>query len=139
MKNDSAAKIEIIRNGELPSAKGPDDYFTGNVRVDAMLPGKHSSQISAALVTFEPGSRTAWHTHPLGQLLFIMTGVGQVQQEGGEIIDVCPGDTVWFPAHLKHWHGASLDKAMSHISIVVEDDGKNADWMEKVTGRPYGK
>ncbi len=131
------AKIQVIRNGELPSYKGPNETFTGNVRVDPMLPSPHDSNVSLATVTFEPGARTAWHTHPWGQILVITSGIGQIQQWDGEIIEVRPGDVVWFPAGVKHWHGAKENNAMSHISIVANSDRGTAEWMEKVSDEQY--
>lgn len=138
-ENMQAAKIEITKNASIKSNKGPADYFAGSVRVDPFLAPAHESGVSLAHVTFEPGARTAWHTHPKGQILIITSGLGLVQEEGKETLEVRPGDTVWFPAGVKHWHGASKDHAMTHISIVVEQDGKNADWMEIVADKDYYK
>ena len=136
-KENEGAKIQVIRNSELSSYKGPNETFTGNVRVDPMLPSPHDSNVSLATVTFEPGARTAWHTHPWGQILVITSGIGQIQQWGGEIIEVRPGDVVWFPAGVKHWHGAKENNAMSHISIVANSDRGTAEWMEKVNDKQY--
>ncbi len=130
-------KIEVFQNGSIPSVKGPAEWFTGAVRVDSVVPNGHESNISLGLVTFEPGSRTAWHTHSKGQLVLIMSGVGLVQQEGGEIIEVHPGDAVWFPANVKHWHGASKDVAMTHYSIINLNDNNQPDWLEHVSDKEY--
>lgn len=137
VKKNKEAKIQVIKNGELSSYKGPSETFTGDVRVDSMLPRDHDSNVSLATVTFEPGARTAWHTHSWGQILVITSGVGQVQQWGGKIIEVRPGDVVWFPAGVKHWHGAKENNAMSHISIIANSDKGTADWMEKVSDEQY--
>ena len=132
-KNMEKTKIQVFRNGEIPSAKGPAETFTGNVRVDSMLPNNHESHLSLATVTFEPGAKTAWHTHDWGQMLVITYGVSEVQEEGKEVIQVKEGDVVWFPAGVKHWHGATKDHAMSHISIVAETNAKKTvTWMEHV-------
>ena len=127
--------MDITRAGSRPSAAGPDDYFTGRVRVDAAFAG--SGALSGATVTFEPGARTAWHTHPFGQTLIVMTGCGRVQREGGPIEEIRPGDVVWFPPGEKHWHGAAPTTAMSHIAIQEKLDGKAVEWMEKVTDEQY--
>ena len=131
--------MEIIKNGTMDSVKGPDDWFTGNVRIDPLFPKQETTHGSGALVTFEAGARTAWHTHPVGQTLIIESGLGWVQKEGGPIEEVHPGDVVWFEAGEKHWHGASPKKAMSHIAIQEELDGKAVDWMEKVSDEQYSK
>jgi quercetin dioxygenase-like cupin family protein len=130
-------EMEITRAGSQASAKGPTDYFTGTVRVDPLFPVRDPGRVSAASVTFEPGARTAWHTHPLGQTLIITSGVGWVQREGGPIEEVRPGDVVWFPPNLKHWHGATVTTAMTHIAIHETLNGKNVDWMEKVSDEQY--
>lgn len=132
-------KIQIIRKEEIKSYQGPNDYFSGKVTVDGMLPAKHESGVSLALVTFEPSARTAWHTHPKGQILLVTEGSGLVQEEGKNTIEIKKGDIVWFPAGIKHWHGACKDTAMSHISIVVEDNGNAAKWLEKVSDTDYLK
>ena len=129
--------MEIKRNGSQPSAKGPAEYFTGAVRIDHPFQGTAPARVSGALVTFEPGARTAWHTHPLGQTLIVTCGTGWVQREGGSIEEVRPGDTIWFPAGEKHWHGATVSTGMSHIAIAEKLDGKAVDWMEKVTDQQY--
>lgn len=129
--------IEITRNGSQPSSKGPADWFTGTVRIDPLFSAKESARAAGALVTFEPGARTAWHTHPLGQTLFVTSGLGWVQREGGTIEEIRPGDVVWFPPGLKHWHGAAPKTAMSHIAIQEHLNGKVVDWMEKVSEEQY--
>jgi quercetin dioxygenase-like cupin family protein len=130
--------MEIKRSGSQPSAKGPAEYFTGNVRIDAPFSGSGEARISGATVTFEPGARTAWHTHPLGQTLFVISGLGRAQRENGPIEIIRPGDIVWFAPGEKHWHGAVPDCAMSHIAIAERLDGKNVDWMEQVSDKQYG-
>jgi quercetin dioxygenase-like cupin family protein len=130
--------MDIKRSGSQPSIKGPADWFTGIVRVDPLFSPPDPARVSGALVTFEPGARTAWHTHPVGQTLIVTTGLGWVQHEGGAIQEVRPGDVVWFPPGEKHWHGASATAAMSHIAIQEKVDGKNVDWMEKVSDSAYG-
>jgi quercetin dioxygenase-like cupin family protein len=129
--------MEIKRNGSQASARGPAEYFTGTVRIDQPFQGTDPARVSGAVVTFEPGARTAWHTHPLGQTLIVTFGAGWVQREGGPIEEIRPGDIVWFPAGEKHWHGATASTAMSHIAIAEKLDGKAVDWMEKVTDEQY--
>lgn len=129
--------MEIIRIGSQPSTIGPKDWFTGSVHIDPLFQPNDSRRAAAATVTFEPGARTAWHTHPLGQTLIVASGVGWVQKEGGPVEEVYPGDVVWFAANEKHWHGASPTNAMSHIAIQEQLDGKVVDWMEKVTDAQY--
>jgi quercetin dioxygenase-like cupin family protein len=131
--------MKITRSGTQPSAKGPADYFTGAVRVDPVFPVNDPSRVSAGHVTFEPGARSAWHTHPLGQTLIITSGLGWVQQEGGPIEEVRAGDVIWFPPGLKHWHGASPTNGMSHYAIQETLNGKNVEWLEKVTDVQYRK
>lgn len=131
--------MKITRSGSQPSSKGPGDYFTGAVRVDPVFPVNEPSRVSAGHVTFEPGARSAWHTHPLGQTLIITSGLGWVQQEGGPIEEVRTGDVVWFPPGLKHWHGASPTNGMSHYAIQETLDGKNVEWLEKVNDDQYRK
>jgi len=131
--------MEIIKNGTQPSVKGPEDWFTGRVRLDPLFSKKESTKAAGALVTFEAGARTAWHIHPAGQTLIITSGLGWVQREGGPIEQVGPGDVVWFPPQEKHWHGASPTKAMSHIAIQEEVDGEVVSWMEKVSDEQYTK
>jgi quercetin dioxygenase-like cupin family protein len=135
----SNGTMEIKRSGSQPSRKGPAEYFTGAVRVDPLFQAGDPARVSGGQVTFEPGARTAWHTHPLGQTLLITSGLGWVQHEGGPIEEVRPGDVVWFPAGLKHWHGATPTTAMTHIAITESRDGKNVDWMEKVSDEQYRK
>jgi quercetin dioxygenase-like cupin family protein len=127
--------MEIKRSGAQPSAKGPADYFTGTVRIDAPFAG--SGGLGCATVTFEPGARTAWHTHPLGQTLLVTSGLGRVQRVGGQIEVIRPGDMVWFEPDEKHWHGAAPDCAMTHIAIAETQDGKVVDWMEQVSDADY--
>ena len=129
--------MDIKRSGSQPSGKGPADYFTGTVRVDPLIQADAPARIFAASVTFEPGARTAWHTHPLGQTLIVTAGCGLVQHWGGPIEPIRPGDVVWFPPGEKHWHGATPTTAMTHIAIVEHLDGKSADWMEKVSDEQY--
>lgn len=129
--------MEIKRSGSQPSGKGPGEYFTGTVRVDPLINAPAPARIFAALVTFEPGARTAWHTHPLGQTLIVTAGNGLVQRWGGPIEEIRPGDVVWIAPGEKHWHGAALTTAMSHIAIVEHVDCKSADWMEKVSDDQY--
>jgi quercetin dioxygenase-like cupin family protein len=131
--------MEIIRNDQLNSVRGSSDWFTGSVRIDALFQKRAATKAAAALVTFEPGARTAWHTHPAGQTLIIISGLGLVQREGGAIVQIGPGDVVWFDVNEKHWHGASPNKAMSHIAIQEEVDGKVVEWMEKVSDEQYQK
>ena len=130
--------MNVIRSGSQPSVKGPADYFTGTVRIDAPFKGSGDARVGGATVTFEPGARTAWHTHPLGQTLLVVSGLGRVQREGGPTEEIRPGDIVWFSPGEKHWHGASPGCAMSHIAIAEALDGKSVDWMEKVTDAQYG-
>ena len=129
--------MEIKRSGSQLSGKGPEEYFTGTVRVDPLINAPDPAHIFGALVTFEPGARTAWHTHPLGQTLIVTAGSGLVQRWGGPIEEIRPGDVVWIAPGEKHWHGVAPTTAMSHIAIVEQDDGKNAEWMEKVSDEQY--
>ena len=129
--------MQITRAGSQASNKGPADYFTGTVRIDPLFPVREPGRVSAASVTFEPGARTAWHTHPLGQTLIITSGFGRVQREGGPIEEVRPGDVVSFAPGLKHWHGASPTTAMTHIAIQETLNGRNVDWLDKVTDEQY--
>ncbi len=129
--------MEIKRIGSQASCTGPAGWFTGTVRIDSPFKGSDPAHVSGAIVTFEPGARTAWHTHPLGQTLIVTAGCGRVQREGGPIEEIRPGDVVWFPPGEKHWHGAAPTAAMTHIAIVEELDGKSADWMEKVRDEQY--
>jgi quercetin dioxygenase-like cupin family protein len=129
--------MEITRIGSKASGKGPADWFTGTVRIDPLFQPHAPARAAGASVTFEPGARTAWHTHPLGQTLIITAGCGRVQREGGPVEEVHPGDVVWFPPGEKHWHGASPTTAMTHIAIQEQLDGKVVDWMEHVTDEQY--
>ena len=131
--------MKIERNGSRPSTKGSQDYFSGSVRVDPVFQVDEPMRLNAGSVTFEPGARTAWHTHPLGQTLIITAGLGWVQTEGGQIEEVRPGDVVWFPPGEKHWHGATPTTAMTHIAVQESLNGKNVDWMEKVNDTQYSK
>jgi quercetin dioxygenase-like cupin family protein len=129
--------MEITRTGTKHSIKGPADWFTGAVRIDPLFDANETRRGAAATVTFEPGARTAWHTHPLGQTLIIVSGIGWVQKDGESIEEVHPGDVVWFGPNEKHWHGASPTNGMSHIAIQENLEGKVVDWMEKVTEEQY--
>jgi quercetin dioxygenase-like cupin family protein len=129
--------MEIKRNGSQPSGQGPGDYFTGAVRVDPLFQAPDPARVRGASVTFEPGARTAWHTHPLGQTLIVTSGRGRVQVWGGPVEEVHPGDVVWFPPGEKHWHGATPTTAMTHIAIQEALDGKVVDWMEHVSDEQY--
>ena len=129
--------MEIKRNGSRPSAKGPEEYFTGMVRVDALFQTPEPARAMGVLVTFEPGARTAWHTHPLGQTLIVVSGSGCAQRLGGPVEKIQPGDVIWFSPGEKHWHGACETTGMSHIAIQEQIDGKTVDWMEKVSDSQY--
>ena len=131
--------MEIIRIGSQPSGKGPAEYFTGSVRVDPLHNPPDPARVAMALVTFEPGARTAWHTHPLGQTLIVTAGCGWVQKEGGTREEIHPGDVVWFAPGEKHWHGATATTGMSHIAIQEKLNGSPVDWMEQVTDEQYNK
>ena len=129
--------MEIQRSGSQPSRQAPAEYFTGSVRVDPLFQAPDPARVSGGSVTFEPGARSAWHTHPLGQTLIITSGLGWVQREGGPIEEVRPGDVVWFPPGLRHWHGATPTTAMTHIAIQESLNGRNVDWKEKVSDAQY--
>lgn len=129
--------MEIKRVGSQPSTKGPPEWFTGAVRIHPLFQANDPARSVGASVTFEPGARTAWHTHPLGQTLIITAGCGRVQREHGPVEEVYPGDVVWFPPGEKHWHGATLTEGMSHIAIQKQLDGKTVDWMEQVSDEEY--
>jgi quercetin dioxygenase-like cupin family protein len=129
--------MDIKRSGANPSGRGPAEYFTGAVRVDPLHDAPAPARVSTAAVTFEPGARTAWHTHPLGQTLVVTAGCGRAQRWGGPIEELRPGDVVWIPPGEKHWHGAAPATGMSHISIVEKLDGVSADWLEKVSDEQY--
>ena len=129
--------MEIKRAGAQPSGKGPADWFTGTVRIDPLFTASAPARVAGASVTFEPGARTAWHTHPLGQTLIVLFGRGRAQREGGPIEEIRSGDVVWFAPGEKHWHGAAPNTAMQHIAIQEALDGKAVDWMEHVTDEQY--
>jgi len=129
--------MDIKRNGSQPSAKGPADWFTGSVRIDTPFKGEAPARVGGAIVTFEPGARTAWHTHPLGQTLIVTAGSGLAQRESGPVEEIRPGDVVWFAPGEKHWHGAAPTTAMTHVAIAEALDGKVVDWMEQVSDAEY--
>ena len=129
--------MEITRNGSRSSTKGSDDYFTGMVRVDPLFQAETPARVVGASVTFEPGARTAWHTHPLGQTLIVTSGCGWAQRQGEPIEEIRAGDVVWFPPGEKHWHGATPATAMTHIALQEQLDGKTVDWLEKVSDEQY--
>jgi quercetin dioxygenase-like cupin family protein len=131
--------MEIKRAGSQPSGKGPEDWFTGTVRIDPLFQPFAPARAAGNLVTFEPGARTAWHTHPLGQTLIVTAGLGWVQRDGGAVEEIRPGDVVWLEPGEKHWHGASPTTAMTHIAIQEGLDGNMVEWMEKVTDIQYVK
>jgi quercetin dioxygenase-like cupin family protein len=131
--------MEIKRAGAQASGKGSADWFTGTVRIDPLLDAPEPARVAGASLTFEPGARTAWHTHPLGQTLIVTAGAGRVQRWGGSVEEIRPGDVVWFAPGEKHWHGASPTTAMTHIAIQEKLHGKVADWMEHVTAGQYGE
>jgi quercetin dioxygenase-like cupin family protein len=130
--------MDIKRAGSQPSGKAPAEYFTGTVRHDPLFQAPAPARVGGASVTFEPGARTAWHTHPLGQTLIVTAGCGRVQRLGGPIEEIRPGDVISFPPGEKHWHGAAPTTAMTHLAIQEQLDGKAVDWMEKVTDEQYG-
>jgi quercetin dioxygenase-like cupin family protein len=129
--------MEIKRSGSKPSGKGQAEYLTGGVRIDPLFQAPAPAHTTVASVTFEPGARTAWHSHPLGQTLIVTAGCGLVQSWGSSIETILPGDVIWSTPGEKHWHGATPTTAMTHISIVEQLDGKAADWMEKVSDEQY--
>ena len=137
LKTGARKTMEIIRNGAQPSGKGPADWFTGVVRLDSMFGRSAPARVGGALVTFEPGARTAWHTHPLGQTVIVMSGLGWAQREGGPVEEIRPGDVVWFPPGEKHWHGASPTNSMTHLAMQELQDGSAAEWLEKVPDEDY--
>ncbi|MDX8447977.1 (R)-mandelonitrile lyase [Mesorhizobium captivum] len=130
--------MDILRAGTRPSGRGPADWFTGTVRIDPLFNPFDAARVQGAQVTFEPGARTAWHTHPLGQTLIVVSGLGRVQREGGPVEEIRPGDVVWFAPGEKHWHGASPGTAMVHIAVQEPKDGKAVDWLEHVSDADYG-
>jgi quercetin dioxygenase-like cupin family protein len=129
--------MDIKRSGSQPSGKGPAEYFTGTVRIDPLNEAAAPARVRMASVTFEPGARTAWHTHPLGQTLIVTAGCGWTQREGGPVEEIRPGDVVWIAPGEKHWHGATATTAMTHIAIQEALDGKPVDWMEHVSDAQY--
>jgi len=129
--------MKITPCGSLPSRRAPDKWFTGTVWQEPIVEADAPARIRALTVSFEPGARTAWHTHPLGQTLIVTAGCGRVQQEGGPVEEIRPGDVVWFPPGARHWHGAAATTAMTHIAIVEHLEGKTADWMEHVSDEQY--
>jgi quercetin dioxygenase-like cupin family protein len=129
--------MDIKRIGSQPSGRGAAEWFTGSVRIDPLFSAGEPARAAGASVTFEPGARTAWHTHPLGQILIVIAGCGRAQREGGPVEEIRPGDVVWFPPGEKHWHGASPTTAMTHIAIQEQLGGKVVDWLEKVTDEQY--
>src|SRR5262245_5839689 len=139
VSNADAQTITITRSGSQPSRKGVGQYFTGSVRIDPLFSANDPSRTSGSSVTFEPGARSAWHSHPLGQILIVTAGTGWVQQEGREKQEIKPGDVIWIPPGVKHWHGATATNGMTHIAIQEEVDGKNVEWMEKVSDEQYGR
>ena len=136
-ESQAASEIRVTPNGSQPSVKGAAQNFTGTVRVDGLFKGDAPARIGGGTVTFEPGARTAWHTHPLGQTLIVTAGVGYVQQEGGPRQEIRPGDTVWIPPHVRHWHGATASNGMTHIAIAEAADGKTVTWAEQVSEAQY--
>jgi quercetin dioxygenase-like cupin family protein len=134
-KKESA--MEIKRAGSQPSARGPAEWFTGTVRIDPLFSAHDPARAAGAGVTFEPGARTAWHTHPLGQTLIVVSGCGRAQRWGGPVEEIRPGDVVWFPPGEKHWHGAGPATAMTHIAVQEQLGGKAVDWLEHVTDEQY--
>ena len=129
--------MDIKRAGTVPSGQGPAEWFSGPVRIDPLLSAPEPARAASALVTFEPGARTAWHTHPLGQTLIVTAGCGWAQREGGAVEEIRPGDVVWFPPGEKHWHGASATTGMSHIAIQEKLDGSAVTWLEHVSDAQY--
>jgi quercetin dioxygenase-like cupin family protein len=136
-QNDRRIAMEIKRAGTQPSGKGPEDWFTGTVRIDPLFQSPEPARAAAASVTFEPGARTAWHTHPLGQTLIVTSGCGWAQREGGPVEEIRPGDVIWFAPGERHWHGATPTTAMTHIAIQEKRDGKVVEWMEHVSDEHY--
>ncbi|MDB5959392.1 MAG: cupin protein [Massilia sp.] len=133
----AGAQMKVTPAGSQPSARGPAQYFSGNVRIDPLFAAPAPSTAAGAAVTFEPGARSAWHTHPAGQVLIVTAGVGRVQQWGGAVQTIRPGDVVWTPPGVKHWHGAAPSTAMTHFAIQESAGGKNVEWLEKVSDAQY--
>jgi quercetin dioxygenase-like cupin family protein len=136
---ETEQQVKIQRSGSQPSRPGPEDYFTGKVRIDAPFAGSEPARVGGATVTFEPGARTAWHTHPLGQTLIVTQGRGWIQVWGEEIQEMNQGDIVWIPEDVKHWHGATPETAMTHIAIAESLNGSPVDWLEQVSDAQYQK
>jgi quercetin dioxygenase-like cupin family protein len=134
-----APDMSIARAGSQASIKGPAQYFTGSARIDPLFPAHAPAGTSGAYVTFEPGARSAWHTHPAGQVLIVTAGVGRVQRWGGPVQEIRPGDVIWTPPGVKHWHGAAPTTSVTHIAIQDTVGGKNVEWLEKVSDEQYGK
>ena len=137
--DNSSASQTVSPAGSRPAAKGPAEYFTGSVRVDPLFAAKDTAPFSGAYVTFEPGARSAWHTHPAGQHLVVTAGVGLTQAWDGPVVEIRAGDVVWCPPGIKHWHGATPTTAMTHIALTGTVGGKNVDWLEKVSDDQYRK
>ncbi len=138
LATEASKQSQIIsQSGSRASIKGPADYFTGDARIDPLFPANDTAHFSGAYVTFEPGARSAWHTHPAGQHILVTSGVGRVQEWGGPIVEIEPGDVIWCPPGVKHWHGASPTIAMTHLVITGTANGKNVEWMEKVSDAQY--
>ena len=135
----AAESMQVFPNGSRASGKGPEANFTGTVRVDPQFGAPDQSRVSAGHVTFEPGARSAWHTHPAGQILIVTSGTGWVQEWNGQKREIKPGDVIWTPPGVKHWHGATATNGLSHHAIQESVDGKNVDWMEKVSDEQYAK
>jgi quercetin dioxygenase-like cupin family protein len=131
--------MDIHRNGSRPTRRGPADYFTGTVWMDPIVNAPAPARVAAARVSFEPGARTAWHTHPLGQTLYVVSGVGRVQKEGEPVREIRAGDTVWIPPGEKHWHGAAPDHGMTHVAMQEAVDGSAVEWLEQVSDADYTK
>lgn len=130
--------MKLQRSGSQPSGRGPAEYFTGSVRIDPIVQADAPARVAAACVTFEPGARTAWHTHPLGQTLIVVSGCGRAQSWGGPIEEIRPGDVIWFPPGEKHWHGAAPTTAMTHVAVQERLDGTAVEWLEQVSDEQYG-
>lgn len=130
--------MEITRRDSLPTMQGPSEWFTGEVELEMLFNAHDAARVQGANVTFQPGARTAWHTHPLGQTLIVLSGKGRAQRWGGDVVEIGPGDVIWFAPGEKHWHGAAPDSAMTHTAIQEVQDGKAVDWMEHVTDEAYG-
>ena len=136
-ETNQTSKVEIRRSGSQPSTIGPAEYFTGSVRIDPLFEAKDPARVVAASVTFEPGAHTAWHSHPLGQILIVTAGCGLIQVGDGPVEEICPGDVIWTPPGERHWHGATSTTAMTHIAIQEQLNSTTANWMEKVSDEQY--